>query len=174
MMRSIIAASLSALAIGSIAQAQDASYTLGAGFERFSGDGVDLDSVVFRGRYDFNNYFGVEGQANIGVGDDSVTVLGTTADVSLEYAVGVFGVVRAFSNENGNVFMRAGYTNSQIDASVAGFSASADSDAWAYGVGGEYLFDGRNGVRFDYTKYDYNGGGESDAYGVSYVRRFGG
>tara|TARA_R110000868_G_scaffold35362_1_gene126901 strand:- start:25980 stop:26504 length:525 start_codon:yes stop_codon:yes gene_type:complete len=174
MMRSIIAASLSALAIGSIAQAQDASYTLGAGYERFSGDGVDLDSVVFRGRYDFNNYFGVEGQANIGVGDDSVTVLATTADVSLEYAVGVFGVVRAFSNENGNMFLRAGYTNSEIDASVAGFSASADSEAWAYGVGGEYLFDGRNGVRLDYTKYDYDEGGNSDAYSITYVRRFGG
>jgi outer membrane immunogenic protein len=174
MMRTIIAASLSVLALGSIAQAQDTSYTLGAGYERFSGDGVDLDSVVFRGRYDLNKYFGVEGQANIGVGDDSVTVLGTTADVSLDYAVGVFGVVRAFSNENGNVFLRVGYTNTQIDASVPGFSASADSDAWAYGVGGEYLFDGRNGVRFDYTNFDYDGGGSSDVYGVSYVRRFGG
>lgn len=174
MMRSIIAASLSALAIGSIAQAQDASYTLGAGYERFSGDGVDLDSVVFRGRYDFNKYLGVEGQANIGVGDDRVTELGVTADVSLDYAVGVFGVVRPFSNENGNVFLRAGYTNSQIDASIPGFSASVDSDAWAYGIGGEYLFDGRNGVRLDVTRYEYDDGGSSDAFGVSYVRRFGG
>ncbi|WP_417489168.1 porin family protein [Maricaulis sp.] len=174
MMRTIIAASLSALAIGSVAQAQDTSYTLGAGYERFSGDGVDLDSVVLRGRYDFNRYFGVEGQANIGVGDDSVTELGVTADVSLDYAVGVFGVVRPFSNEYGNVFLRAGYTNSQIDASVAGFSGSADSDAWAYGIGGEYLFDSRNGVRLDYTNFDYDGGGSSDVYGISYVRRFGG
>ncbi|WP_417468548.1 porin family protein [Maricaulis sp.] len=173
MMRSIIAASLSALALGSVAHAQDTSYTLGAGYERFSGDGVDLDSVVFRGRYDFNQYFGVEGQANIGIGDDSVTVLGTPVDVSLDYAVGVFGVVRAFSNENGNVFLRAGYTDSQVDASVPGYSVSADSDAWAYGVGGEYLFDGRNGVRFDYTKFDYDGG-DADVFGVSYVRRFGG
>ena len=175
MIRTALVASLSVLALTAGAQAQEeGKYTLGAGYERIDFDGVDLDTVVFRGGYDFSEYFGVEGQVNIGLGDESVTVGAVTGDVSLDYAAGLFGVFRPYSTDNGNVFIRAGYTTAQVDASAAGFSVSEDEDGWAYGVGGEYFFDGVNGVRFDYTRFDYDAGAEADVYGVSYVRRFGG
>jgi outer membrane immunogenic protein len=174
MLRSILAASVAAIALSSMAQAEDKSVSLGAGYERASVGDIDFDTVVFRAGYDFNQYFGVEGQANFGVGDQSVTALGVTADVSLDYSVGLFGVLRVVSNEHGSIYGRVGYTNSQIGASVSGFTVSADDNAWAYGVGGEYRFDAQNGVRFDYTKLEFDEGDSSDVYGVSYVRRFGG
>lgn len=174
MYRSLIAASLSVLALTATASAQDAPrFTLGAGYDRADFDGVDFDTVVLRGGYDFNRYFGVEGQANFGLGDESVTESGVTADVSLNYAAGVFGVVRPWSNETMNVFGRIGYTTTELDASAGGFSIDASDEAWAYGVGGEWFFAGDNGVRVDYTRLDYEDGGDADVFGISYVRRFG-
>ena len=175
MYRSLIAASLSVLVLTAAASAQDEpQFTLGAGYERFDVDGVDLDSLALRGGYDFSQYFGVEGQLNIGLGDDTVDVLGTDVDVELNYAAGVFGVVRPWSNEQASVFLRAGYTVADVEASAAGISVSDNDDAWAYGVGGEWFFSGNNGVRVDYTRYEFDEGTDADAFGITYVRRFGG
>ncbi|OLF81395.1 hypothetical protein AWH62_01610 [Maricaulis sp. W15] len=174
MIRTVLVSSLSVLALTAGALAQDGQIRVGGGYEAADFDGVDFDTVVVRGSYDFTRYLGVEGQLNIGLGDESVTVGAVTGDVSLDYVAGVFGVVRPFSNENGSVFLRAGYTTTEAEASAAGLNFNADDQAWAYGVGGEYFFDGRNGVRADYTRYDYDDGGEADFYGISYVRRIGG
>ncbi len=174
MIRTVLVSSLSVLALAAGASAQEGQVRVGAGYELADFDGVDFDTVVVRGSYDFTQYVGVEGQLNIGLGDESLTIGGVTGDVSLDYVAGVFGVVRPFSNENGSVFLRAGYTTTEGGASVAGLSASVDDQAWAYGVGGEYFFDGRNGVRADYTRFDYDDGGDADFFGISYVRRIGG
>ncbi|WP_291841861.1 porin family protein [Maricaulis sp.] len=174
MFRTVLVSSLSVLALAAGASAQDGQFRVGVGYEAADFDGANFDTVVARGSYDFTRYLGVEGQLNIGLGDESVTVGAVTGDVSLDYVAGVFGVVRPFSNENGSVFLRAGYTTTEGEASAAGLSFSADDQAWAYGVGGEYYFDARNGVRVDYTRYDYDDGGEADFYGISYVRRIGG
>lgn len=175
MIRSVLAASLSVLALTAGASAQDEPrFTLGAGYERFDFDDAAFDTVVLRGGYDFNRFFGVEGQANVGIGDDSITEGGVTADVELNYAAGVFGVVRPWSNEVASVFVRGGYTTTEAEASAAGLTFSADDDAWAYGIGGEWFFAGDNGVRVDYTRYDYEEDSEADVFGIAYVRRFGG
>lgn len=175
MYRSLIAASLSVLALTATASAQDApQFTLGAGYERFDLDGVDLDSFVLRGGYDFNQYFGVEGQLNLGLGDDTVDVLGTPVDVELNYAAGVFGVVRPWSNDQASVFLRAGYTVADAEASLPGYNVSDNDNAWAFGAGGEWFFSGNNGVRVDYTRYEFDEGSDADSFGIAYVRRFGG
>jgi hypothetical protein len=49
--------------------------------------------------------------------------------------------------------------------------------SWNYGVGAQYLPDGRNGVRFDYTRRDFQAPGfgnpqDVDTYAVSFVHRF--
>ncbi len=47
-------------------------------------------------------------------------------------------------------------------------------DSVNYGVGGEYFFDGKNGVRVDYTRFDFqkSGAADADTWSVGYVRRF--
>ncbi|WP_203291682.1 porin family protein [Maricaulis parjimensis] len=175
MYRSLVAASLSVLALSATASSQDEpQFTLGAGYERYDFDGVDLDSFVLRGGYDFNQYWGVEGQLNLGLGDDSVAVGGSTGTVELNYGAGLFGVVRPWSNESANVFLRAGYTVTDAEASLAGISVSDDDNAWAFGAGGEWFFSGNNGVRVDYTRYEFDEGSDADVFGIAYVRRFGG
>ncbi len=174
MLRTLSLASLSILALTAGATAQQGEFRLGGGYERFDFDDVDVDTAVIRGGYDFNRFFGVEGQANIGINDESVTVAGVTGDVGLDYSLGAFGVVRPWSDEQANVFLRGGYTTTEFDADIAGLNYDGSDEAWAFGVGGEWFFAGDNGVRLDYTRYDYDDGGEADTYGISYVRRFGG
>lgn len=175
MTRFLLAASLSALALTAGAHAQEGTFRLGGGYERFDLEGMEFDTLVVRGGYDFTRYLGIEGQGAIGLGEEQITEGAVTADVELDYSFGLFGVFRPFQNEHGNIFVRGGYTNTQLEASVSGLSATADENAWAYGVGGEYFFDGANGVRADYTRFEFeDDGGSADVYGISYVRRFGG
>lgn len=174
MSRTLLLASLSVLALSAGASAQDEPrFTLGAGYERVDADGAEFDTVVLRAGYDFTRYLGVEGQVHFGIGDETITDGGITADLDLNHSAGLFGVVRPWSNEQANVFLRVGYTTTEVEASAAGFSVEADDDAWAYGVGGEWFFAGNNGVRFDYTRFDFEDG-DADVFGLSYVRRFGG
>jgi len=57
------------------------------------------------------------------------------------------------------------------EITVAGVTGDLSHD---YGAGANYFFDGRNGVRADWTRRDFtdDNGGELDTYGLSYVRRF--
>ena len=53
-----------------------------------------------------------------------------------------------------------------------GAAASESEGALSYGAGAQYMFDGVNGVRADYTRYDFDEGGDMDSFGLAYVRRF--
>ena len=57
--------------------------------------------------------------------------------------------------------------------SAAGTSASDDGESWNYGVGGQYFFDDKNGVRADYTRHDFKDSStDANTWSVSYVRKF--
>jgi hypothetical protein len=47
-------------------------------------------------------------------------------------------------------------------------------DSVNYGLGAQYDFNGKDGVRLDYTRYDAQDRGDpnSNVWGVSYVRKF--
>lgn len=169
MLRTIALSATSAIVLAAGAQAQE--WTLEGGYERIDADIVDLDTVVVRAGYDFNQFFGVEGQANFGLSDDTVNFGGTNVDVSMDYAFSGFLVAQYPVSDALNVFVRAGYTYAEIDASVANITVSDDDSAAAFGAGAEYFFTERSGVRFDYTRYDFE---DYDGFSLSYVHRFGG
>jgi outer membrane immunogenic protein len=172
MFRLIALASLSAVALAAGAQAQDRDFTLGGGYERIEVGDLEFDTIALRGGLTFTENFGVEAQANFGIDEETIDVLGTSADVDFNYLLGVFGVARLpINNDQTVLFARAGYTTSEAEASAAGFTVAADDDAWAYGVGVEHFFTGPHGVRFDYTRYDYDGE-DADGVSLSYVYRF--
>lgn len=170
MIRSVLAASAALLAVAGAAQAQDT--TLSAGWERADFDGIEFDTAVVRGAYFFNENFGIEGQVNIGIGDEEISVLNTPVDVSLDYGFGGFVVGRFASSENFNLLGRLGYIHAEVEADVANITVSEDDGAFAAGIAAEWFLDEANGVRFDYTYADYDD--SVSFYGVSYVRRFGG
>ncbi|MBR9825971.1 MAG: porin family protein [Alphaproteobacteria bacterium] len=170
MIRSILSASIAAIAMAGAAQAQDMTFS--AGWERADFDGADFDTAVVRGAYFFNENFGVEGQLNIGVGDEEFDLGVTTVDVSMDYGVGAFAVGRIASSENFNLLGRLGYVHAELEADAANITVSEDDGAFAVGVAAEWFFDASNGVRFDYTHADFDD--SVSFYGISYVRRFGG
>ncbi len=69
--------------------------------------------------------------------------------------------------------MRGGYGGSRIKVSGTGFSASDSEGSWNYGGGAQYSFDGKNGLRAEYTRHDFgNGARAADVWAASYVRKF--
>ena len=71
------------------------------------------------------------------------------------------------------ILARGGYGTTKIGASALGVSAAGSDESWNYGVGGQYLFDGQNGVRVDYTRHDFGSGNEdANVWSVAYVRKF--
>ena len=123
-----------------------------------TGFDVDVGAVTGRVGVNVNPWFGVEGEASLGVKDD--------AGVKLKHEIGVFAVARAPLGEGFTVLGRVGYADAKFEAG----SASDSGGGVAYGVGAEYGF-GVNGVRLDYTKYDFDGT-DGDAIALSYVRKF--
>lgn len=163
----LLAASAAALVTTGVSAQEPGDVHFGAGYTLIDADGIEFDTLTLRGGYDFTEYFGVEGDLLVGLGDENIG----GADVSLDYGLGAYAKLQAPLTENFSVFGRIGYVYWDAEASGGGITLSDSDDGFAYGVGAEWAFNGPNAVRFDYTRYDFDGA-ESDGYGVSYVRRF--
>lgn len=176
MLRTLVSSVALAAAAASASFADDGDFTLGAGLSTVGvsegGFDVDITALNLRGGYEFTRHLGFEGQLDFGLDNDTVVFNNTPVDVEMNVAASLFGVARAPVSENATLFARIGYTTANIEASVPGFALSDDADGFAYGIGGEYFFDGRNGFRFDYTRHDLDDT-DADVFGISYVRRFG-
>lgn len=155
------AAAVLAIAAPAVASAETTWYG-NVGYAGVSADSVNLGAIQGRVGAQINPYVGIEGEVAFGVKDDDVS--GVKVKLNNEY--GIYGVAKLPVNDQFDVFARVGYA--RADAKVAGTSGS--DDGVAYGVGAEYSFDGKNGVRADYTKYDFLG--DADVWSVSYVRKF--
>ncbi|HYC75628.1 MAG TPA: porin family protein [Brevundimonas sp.] len=155
--------------------AQDHGPVTGSlGYTQLDGDDGDLGAITGRIGYDFTRNFGVEGEASVGVKDGEVMFGGVNTTLEHEYDAAIYGVAKLPVSENFELFGRVGYGTTEVKASTAGFAATEDGESLNYGVGANYFFDGRNGIRADWTRRDFqeDNGGELDTYGVSYVRRF--
>jgi len=176
------AASVAALAalLPVAASAQATSTTSGTSFYGTLGyadtnlDHVNLGSIQGRLGARFGTYFGIEGELAGGVKSDTVNVAGTDAKVKLNSQEALYGVGFLPVSPNFDLLARVGYGHSQGTGSVAGVSATAKGDSVNYGVGGQYTFDGANGVRVDYTRESFQSHGSDDAnvWSIAYMRKF--
>lgn len=126
----------------------------------------DANILMVQGHlgYDFNDYFGVEGELGFGIGDEDVS--GVTVEVNNTF--GAYAVLSTPMNDGFEFFARLGYVQAEVEASALGTSVSDSGDGAAYGVGAKYYFDGVNGVRFDVTSFE----GDATVFGVGYARKF--
>jgi outer membrane immunogenic protein len=181
-MKALITAA-SALALAALLPAAASAQTANTGttfygtlgYDNTSLDHVDLGAIQGRLGVRFGQYFGVEGELAGGVKSDTISVApGTDVKVKLDHQEAIYGVGFLPLSPNFDLLARIGYGHSQGTGSFAGSSASAKGDSWNYGVGGQYSFDGKNGVRVDYTRETFRGSGSDDAnvWAVSYVRKF--
>lgn len=155
----IALATAAALAIPALApaHAQMANVYINAGYTQFDGDGGgDLGALTGRVGVGFGQNFAIEGEASIGVADDS--------GLELDNELGIFGVGKLPVAPNFDLFARVGFA--RIETSPGG-----SEDGVAYGVGGEFHLTDLDGIRGDWTRHDYDAG-DVDAFSISYVRRF--
>lgn len=173
----IAAASAAALASLAPAMAQAQTATTGVygslGYAHIDGDDVNLGAIGGRLGYRVNDWFGVEGELGFGVKDDTVNLAGVPVDVKLNHAEAIYGVGFIPVSENTDLIARIGYGNTDLEGSAAGLSASDSGKSWNFGLGAQHHFDGVNGVRFDYTRQEFNDdGGAANVWSIAYTRRF--
>lgn len=166
-MRTLFALAAAAVAITVAAPAMAQGQVTGSigytGMKTTDAPDVTLGAITGRVGYR-QGWLGAEGEFSSGVKDDSFTVAGVPTKVQLKDQFAVYGMAIAPITPNFDVFARLGYGQTK--------TTSTDNSV-NYGAGAEYFFDGKNGVRADYTRHDFqNNGTNFDTYGVSYVRKF--
>lgn len=147
--------------------------------EDFEEADVDFGAVTGRLGARFHPNLGAEAELNIGVSDEEYDFGGgDRAQVGLNYTASVFGMAIAPLSPNFEIFARAGVGYGELEAETSGpgignFSETSDGGFVALGAGAQYYFDGQNGLRVDYTRYDGEDDGiELDTVSASYTRRF--
>jgi outer membrane immunogenic protein len=137
-------------------------------------DNLDLGAIQGRVGARFGQYFGVEGEVSGGVKNDKVNVAGTDVKVKLDSQEALYGVGFLPITPNFDLLARVGYGHTQGSGSIAGASTTVKGDSWNFGAGGQYSFDGVNGVRVDYTREEFqrSEGQNANVWSVAYVRKF--
>lgn len=177
MIKTVIAASALVIAgLPAAAMAQDEPRLYGSlGYSAVETDQADLGTVTGRLGYKFLPYVGIEGEASIGVKSESydVSIGGSSGDIELKHDVAAYAVAFLPLGEHFEVFARAGYGSTAIEATSGGVSVRGDGESFNYGAGATAFF--RNdGLRVDWTRRDFTGddAGEADVWSLSYIRRF--
>lgn len=172
----IVAGIVAATAIPAAASAQSTSGISGygsVGYSYHDMDDVNLGTIQGRLGARFNPYLGVEGEIGLGVKRDDVSVGDLDGKAKLKHTAAIYGVGFLPISPNADLYARVGYGTSEGKVTIPGDVIKVDGDSWNYGVGGQYFFDGQNGVRADYTRYDYrDDAGNADVWSVGYVRKF--
>lgn len=149
---------------------------------------TDLGALQGRLGYRIMPYAGVEGELSVGVRKDDARVATTLGTVNgraeLKHQEAIYGVGFLPLSPNTDLLARVGYGSSRVRVSVPtqsvggvtipATSASDSEDSWNFGVGAQHHFDGRNGVRVDYTRQEFtkDSFGHADVYSVAYTRKF--
>ena len=150
----------------------------------------DADITMINGRigYRFNDFFAVEGEVGFGLGSDDIDRIVPvevapfgTVDVDANVDLSVDNYYVAFARgilpvaDQFDLFVRVGYGEANADADVTasalGFtttgSVSDSESGFAYGIGGQFDFTEKDGIRVDYTLLD-----DTDIISLAYSRRF--
>ena len=176
MIKTLIAASaVLTLAVPAAAAAQDAPSRIygSLGYSQVDTDQAELGAVTARLGYKFLPYVGVEGEASIGVEDESFDVsIDGPGVIELKHDVAAYAVAYLPIGAHFEVFARAGYGSTSIESSVPAVSVRGDGESLNYGAGVSAFY-GKNGLRADWTRRDFtDDAGEADVISLSYVRRF--
>jgi hypothetical protein len=168
-----------ALALGAPAMAQPDDSWMGPakaygtlGYSNFE-DHSNTSAVTGRLGVRAGRYLGVEGEGSVGVATGQTHAFGGTDHVRLNgeyagYAVGYLPVAH-----NADLFARVGYGATSAHISDPVVSEGRFRAGVAYGAGGQYFFQGPNGVRVDYTRMNYGPTtGDSNVWSMAYVRKF--
>lgn len=152
--------------------------------------GHDLGEVFGRAGAKFSPWWGVEGEVGGGVlGNHFATGPGINSRVNLSEGIqtAIYGVgylpLPIWGGDKLELLGRVGYgetpfaVRSDVGASGANANSSITVANWNYGAGMQYALNGKDGLRFDYTRRDFQDKGsdnphDMDTYSVAFVHRF--
>jgi opacity protein-like surface antigen len=202
MMKSIIIAIIAAAGAGVAAPAfaQTVSTTdptlthpqgyLNLGYTYLNPYGHDLGEVFGRAGAKFGRYWGVEGEIGGGVlGNHFATGPGINSRVNLSEGLqtAIYGVgylpLPVFGGDKLELLARAGYgdtplsVRSDVGPSSSNGAHTLNVVSWNYGAGMQYALNGKDGLRLDYTRRDFQDKGpdnpkDIDTYSVAFVHKF--
>ena len=160
---------------------------LNLGYTYLNPYGHDLGEVFGRGGLRMGRYWGVEAEVGGGVlGNHFATSPGINSRVNLSEGIQVAGYGVAYlplMADKLDLIARVGYgqTPLQIRSDVGSASDNPNVTKTLtsvnYGAGLQYTMNARDGVRFDYTRRDFEAKGvdnphDTDTYSVSIVHKF--
>lgn len=148
--------------------------------------GHDLGELQGRIGAKMSRYWGVEGELGGGVIGNHFSAGPADTRVNLHEGLqdSIYGVgYLPLMHDKIDLIGRVGYGQSQF---VATPDARAEGDvshhpqtvvSWNYGAGAQYNLTRKDGIRFDYTRRDFQAKGvdnpkDTDTYSVSFVRKF--
>lgn len=178
-MKHLLCAAL-ACSVAGVAHAQVPAPTFSASLGYHKKDDSGLEAIQGRVGARFHRYFGVEGEAALGI-EPNTDVLPSvpplTIKTQLRHELAAYAVGYLPLSPNAELFARVGYgagwfkRTLTLPPQAAAFKF--DEDSVNLGVGAQYYFDGKNGLRLDYTRQDYGRRvGEDDTWSVAFTRRF--
>ena len=200
-MKSIVIAAIAVAGVGfttpALAQTTTTEPTLtqpqgylNLGYTYLNPYGHDLGEVFGRGGLKFSRYWGVEGEIGGGVlGNHFATGPGINSRVNLSEGIqsAIYGVgylpLPVLGGNKLELLGRVGYGETPLRVrSDVGPSANNSNNQitvanWNYGAGLQYMMNGKDGLRFDYTRRDFQAVGpdnpkDMDTYSVAFVHKF--
>jgi outer membrane immunogenic protein len=138
----------------------------------------DLDTVDGRlgARW---GWFGIEGEAGLGVNHHRIgngTRTGVTGvkpnTAGIDNQQTIYGVGYLPLGRGIDLFARVGYGRTDFDFKGMTHPARDDNTNINAGGGGQWFWDGTDGIRAEYTREDFNHAQSADSWSVSYVRKF--
>ncbi len=176
-MKRLAVAAASVLLMLGTAQAQSRAPLygeLGYSFLEFKGDGFKVKPHALRGivGYEFHPNVAAEGMLAFGVrSDDFNDGAGTTTDIKLRHAFGVF-VKPKYNFGPAEVFARLGYARVKVkfnDCTALGCVSGSDSDGdIAWGFGANYNINPRMYVGADWMRLNDDDGGKVQGITVNF------
>ena len=183
--RTFATASAAFLAAGvnlSVAQAQNsgAYASIGAGYATSNVDQIELVEtgaglLIFRGGYNLNRYFAIEGEGSFTVIRPDIDPTGVNGpDAALHHGQSFAGflLARYPATQNIDVFVRGGYHHTRVTGRAENFRQTRSVDNFAFGGGAAYKW-GHNSIRAEYTVYNFTAEHfDQRVASISFVRGF--
>jgi outer membrane immunogenic protein len=146
---------------------------------------LDLGTLFGRLGYRFNPWIGIEGEIAGGLNSDRSThgvspivVAPSIFGARISSQEAIYGVGFWPVAPNWDLIGRIGYGHTRAKITQSGeiffLRRSVGEDSWNSGVGAQYHWAGRNGVRADYTRQEFDGRvlDHADVWSFAYSRRF--
>ncbi len=135
-------------------------------------DDASLTSIYGRYGYQFHDNFSAELRFGKGIGDDTLSILGTNVDVSLNNFFG--GYVRGGipAGEYFYPYLVIGYTRGKLDVVVSGFADSGSESDVSYGIGTDIMLSKNWGANIEYMNYLDKDEAEISGFAIGIITKF--